>query len=270
MRKIMLLVACAMIFAIGGFAQTTPITGKVVDEKGVPVSGASVLERGTKNGTNTANDGSFSLKVKSGAILVVTGLGFEAKQLVASSSNLMVELAPDVKALNEVVVTGFGGNLIKKDLTGNIARVKGKDFEFQPTPSVDAALQGRAAGVFVNSQSGKLGQAVTVRVRGNSSISANSQPLYVLDGVPITANDQSSYGGDMNPLTDLNPNDIESVEVLKDASAAAIYGARASNGVILVTSKQGKKGKLNIYVTTVKKLFKLMLDYGNIKQKENV
>jgi len=212
MRKSMLMVVCAFLFALVGYAQTTTVTGKVMDEKGVPVSGASVLERGTKNGTNTASDGSFTLKVKSGATLVVTGLGFEPKQLVASSSNLMIELAPDVKALNEVVVTGFGGNLIKKDLTGNIARVKGKDFEFQPTPSVDAALQGRAAGVFVNSQSGKLGQAVTVRVRGNSSISANSQPLYVLDGVPITSNDQSSYGGDMNPLTDLNPNDIESVD----------------------------------------------------------
>ena len=248
MRKSMLMVVCAFLFALVGYAQTTTVTGKVMDEKGVPVSGASVLERGTKNGTNTASDGSFTLKVKSGATLVVTGLGFEPKQLVASSSNLMIELAPDVKALNEVVVTGFGGNLIKKDLTGNIARVKGKDFEFQPTPSVDAALQGRAAGVFVNSQSGKLGQAVTVRVRGNSSISANSQPLYVLDGVPITSNDQSSYGGDMNPLTDLNPNDIESVEVLKDASAGAIYGSRAANGVILITTKRGRAGKTNITV----------------------
>ncbi|MBU3744138.1 MAG: SusC/RagA family TonB-linked outer membrane protein, partial [Sediminibacterium sp.] len=178
MRKSFLMVVCAFLFALSGFAQTTSVTGKVVDEKGAPVSGASVLERGTKNGANTANDGSFSLKVKPGATLVISGLGFETKQMVASSGNLMIELTPDVKSLNEVVVTGFGGNLIKKDVTGNIARVKGKDFEFQPTPSVDAALQGKAAGVFVNSQSGKLGQAVTVRVRGNSSISANSQPLY--------------------------------------------------------------------------------------------
>ena len=115
-----------------------------------------------------------------------------------------------------------------------------------PTPSVDAALQGKAAGVFVNSQSGKLGQAVTVRVRGNSSISANSQPLYVLDGVPITTQDQSTYGGDMNPLTDLNQNDIESIEVLKDASAGAIYGSRAANGVVLITTKRGKAGKTNV------------------------
>ena len=247
MRKIMLLVACAMIFAIGGFAQTTPITGKVVDEKGVPVSGASVLERGTKNGTNTTNDGTFSLNVKSGATLVVSGLGYEAKQLTASSGNLMIQRTTEVKSLNEVVVTGFGSQ-IKKDLTGNIARVKGKDIEFMPTPSVDAALQGKAAGVYVNSQSGKLGQAISVRVRGSSSISAGNEPLYVVDGVPVTVSSQSSYGGATNPLVDLNPNDIESIEVLKDASAGAIFGSRAANGVVLITTKKGKNGKTNVTV----------------------
>lgn len=247
MRKSMLLVVCAMIFAIGGFAQTTPITGKVVDEKGVPVSGASVLERGTKNGTNTTNDGTFSLNVKSGATLVVSGLGYEAKQLTASSGNLMIQLTTEVKSLNEVVVTGFGSQ-IKKDLTGNIARVKGKDIEFMPTPSVDAALQGKAAGVYVNSQSGKLGQAISVRVRGSSSISAGNEPLYVVDGVPVTVSSQSSYGGATNPLVDLNPNDIESIEVLKDASAGAIFGSRAANGVVLITTKKGKNGKTNVTV----------------------
>ena len=247
MRKIMLLVACAMLFAIGGFAQTTPITGKVLDEKGVPVSGASVLEKGTKNGTNTANDGTFSLNVKSGATLLVSGLGFEAKQLTASSGNLMIQLTSEVKSLNEVVVTGFGSQ-IKKDLTGNIARVKGKDIEFMPTPSVDAALQGKAAGVYVNSQSGKLGQAISVRVRGSSSISAGNEPLYVVDGVPVTVSSQSSYGGATNPLVDLNPNDIESIEVLKDASAGAIFGSRAANGVVLITTKKGKNGKTNVTV----------------------
>jgi TonB-linked SusC/RagA family outer membrane protein len=218
-----------------------------LDEKGVPVSGASVLERGTKNGTNTANDGTFSLNVKSGATLVVTGLGFEAKQLTASSGNLMIQLTSEVKSLNEVVVTGFGSQ-IKKDLTGNIARVKGKDIEFMPTPSVDAALQGKAAGVYVNSQSGKLGQAISVRVRGSSSISAGNEPLYVVDGVPVTVSSQSSYGGATNPLVDLNSNDIESIEVLKDASAGAIFGSRAANGVVLITTKKGKNGKTNVTV----------------------
>lgn len=236
---------CAVLFAISTFAQNSTITGKVVDEKGAPVAGASVLERGTKNGTTTGNDGSFSLQVKSGASLVITGVGFEARQVAASSSNLMVQLTPDVKSLSEVVVTGFGSQ-IKKDLTGNIARVKGKDIEYMPTPSVDAALQGKAAGVYVNSQSGKLGQAVSVRVRGSSSISAGSEPLYVVDGVPVTTGSQSSYGGATNPLVDLNPNDIESIEVLKDASAGAIFGSRAANGVVLITTKKGKGGKTNV------------------------
>ena len=245
MRKSILMGLCALLFAFSGIAQKTTVTGKVVDEKGVPVAGASVLERGTKNGTNTKNDGSFSLQVKSGATLVISGVGFESRQLAASSGNLMIQLTPDVKSLNEVVVTGFGSQ-IKKEVTGNIARVKGKDIEFMPTPSVDAALQGKAAGVYVNSQSGKLGQAVSVRVRGSSSISAGSEPLYVVDGVPITTGSQSSYGGATNPLVDLNPNDIESIEVLKDASAGAIFGSRAANGVVLITTKKGKGGKTNV------------------------
>jgi TonB-linked SusC/RagA family outer membrane protein len=245
MRKSILMGLCAIFFAFSAIAQNTTITGKVVDEKGAPVAGASVLERGTKNGTNTGNDGSFTLQVKSGAMLVITGVGFESRQLAATSSNLMIQLTPDVKSLSEVVVTGFGSQ-IKKDLTGNIARVKGKDIEFMPTPSVDAALQGKAAGVYVNSQSGKLGQAVSVRVRGSSSISAGSEPLYVVDGVPVTTGSQSSYGGATNPLVDLNPNDIESIEVLKDASAGAIFGSRAANGVVLITTKKGKGGKTNV------------------------
>lgn len=245
MRKSILMGLCAIFFAISAIAQNTTITGKVVDEKGAPLAGASVLERGTKNGTTTGNDGSFSLKVNSGATLVISGVGFESRQLAATSNNLMIQLTPDVKSLSEVVVTGFGSQ-IKKEVTGNIARVKGKDIEFMPTPSVDAALQGKAAGVYVNSQSGKLGQAVSVRVRGSSSISAGSEPLYVVDGVPITTGSQSSYGGATNPLVDLNPNDIESIEVLKDASAGAIFGSRAANGVVLITTKKGKGGKTNV------------------------
>lgn len=245
MRKSILMGLCAIFFAISAIAQNTTITGKVVDEKGAPVAGASVVERGTKNGTTTGNDGSFTLKVNSGATLVITGVGFESRQLAATSNNLMIQLTPDVKSLSEVVVTGFGSQ-IKKEVTGNIARVKGKDIEFMPTPSVDAALQGKAAGVYVNSQSGKLGQAVSVRVRGSSSISAGSEPLYVVDGVPITTGSQSSYGGATNPLVDLNPNDIESIEVLKDASAGAIFGSRAANGVVLITTKKGKGGKTNV------------------------
>lgn len=227
-------------------AQNKTISGRVTDESGSPIAGASVTVKGTKLGAATDNAGNFTLSVPAGKTLEVAAVGYETVQVSTNATSFVFSLKQDVKSLSEVVVTGFGGAAAKKDLTGNIARVKGKDLEYLPTPSVDQALQGKAAGVFVNAQSGKLGQAVTVRVRGNSSISANSQPLYVLDGVPITTNDQSTYGGEMNPLTDINPNDIESIEVLKDAAAGAIYGSRAANGVVLITTKRGKAGKTSV------------------------
>ncbi len=245
-RKSLLSIFILLVSFLPMYAQQGVVTGKVTDENGAPLVGVSVVVKGQAKGATTDASGSFSIANASKKTLVISAVGYESKQVIASMSMLQVSLKTDTKLLSEVVVTGFGGSTIKRDLTGNIARVKGKDIEYMPTPSVDAALQGKAAGVFVNSQSGKLGQAVTVRVRGNSSISASSQPLYVVDGVPITTNDQSSYGGDMNPLTDLNPNDIESIEVLKDASAGAIYGSRAANGVVLITTKRGRAGKTNV------------------------
>lgn len=227
-------------------AQNVNVKGKVTDDTGTPVASASIIIKGLTAGVTTDAQGNFSISAQKGAVLVISAVGFESREVIATTSLLTIGLSSGVKGLSEIVVTGFGGAQIKKDVTGNIARVKGKDIEFMPTPSVDAALQGKAAGVFVNSQSGKLGQAVTVRIRGNSSISASSQPLYVLDGVPVTTNDQSTYGGETNPLADINPNDIESVEILKDASAGAIYGSRAANGVILITTKRGKAGKTSV------------------------
>ena len=224
-------------------AQNINVAGKVTDENGNPVPAATVQIKKTNVGVATDAQGNFSLSAAPGSVLVITAVGFESREVTVTGAAMNITLTGGTKSLSEVVVTGFGGSQIKRELTGNIARVKGRDIEYMPTPSVDQALQGKAAGVFVNAQSGKLGQAVTVRVRGNSSISASSQPLYVLDGIPITTNDQSSYGGEMNPLTDLNPNDIESIEVLKDASAGAIYGARAANGVVLITTKRGRAGK---------------------------
>lgn len=237
-----------MFFFASAFGQEKKITGKVTDESGNPITGASVLIKGTTVGTTTDASGNFTLSAPANKVLEISAVGYEQKSVSTNSSFFNVSLKAEVKSLSEVVVTGFGGAQIKRELTGNIARVKGKDIEYMPTPSVDAALQGRASGVFVNSQSGKLGQAVTVRIRGNSSISASSQPLYVVDGIPVTTNDQSTYGGETNPLTDINPNDIESIEVLKDASAGAIFGSRAANGVVLITTKRGKAGKTSITV----------------------
>ena len=236
-------------FALLANAQDQTVTGKVTTaEDGNIIPGVSVTVKGTARGANTDAEGNYKVSVPNNATLVFSFVGFAPREeAVGNRTTVNVTLSADTKTLNEVVVTGYGSQ-IKRDLTGNIAQVKAKDIENMPTPSVDAALQGRAAGVFVNSGGGKLGQAVTVRVRGNSSISASSQPLYVVDGVPVTSTDQGNYGGETNPLADINPNDIESIEILKDASAGAIYGARAANGVVLISTKKGKAGKTNISI----------------------
>ncbi len=234
----------ALLFICETYAQTKEITGKVTDAKdGNGLPGVSVVSKNGQASTTTGTDGIFSLKVtQQTTILNFSYVGYQSTEVRIANGQANVSLTRMDNQLSEVIVTGFGTK-IKKDISGSFSRVKGKDIENMPVASVDAALQGKAAGVFVNSQSGKLGQAVTVRIRGNSSISASSQPLYVVDGVPVTANDQSSYGGATNPLSDINPNDIESIDVLKDASAGAIYGSRAANGVILITTKRGRAGK---------------------------
>ena len=247
MRKKLLVGLFALFCVVVAHAQTT-VSGKVTDAaNGAPLGGVTVKAKGTAVTSVTGADGAYSIKVTSSVkTLVFSYVGYSDVEAPVRGTSVDVALNSAVSNLSEVIVTGFGGAQIKREVTGNIARVKGKDIEYMPTPSVDAALQGKAAGVFVNSQSGKLGQAVTVRVRGNSSISANSQPLYVLDGIPMTSNSQSSYGGATNPLVDLNPNDIESIEVLKDASAGAIFGSRAANGVVLITTKKGRAGKTQV------------------------
>ncbi|HMO62019.1 MAG TPA: TonB-dependent receptor [Ferruginibacter sp.] len=248
MRKIAVLLLAMCIFSgTSTYAQKTKVTGKVTDAStGKPVFGATVQGKGDGASTVTDADGTFSIDLPAKvSTLLFSSVGYKSAEIKITGSNLMVTLAQGVDQLQEVIVTGFGTK-IKRDVTGSFSRVKAKEIENMPVASVDAAIQGRAAGVMVNSQSGKLGQAVTVRIRGNSSISANSQPLYVVDGVPVTTESQSSYGGAMNPLTDINPNDIESIDVLKDASAGAIFGARAANGVILITTKRGKVGKTSI------------------------
>lgn len=233
---------------IPAYSQDRVVTGQVrssEDQSAAP--GVSVIVKGTTIGTSTDANGNFTLNVPpSATTLVFTFIGFKTREEeIGNRSTVDVSLDTEVKQLSEVVIVGYGTQ-IKQDLTGNIAKVSGKEIQNLPTPSFEQALQGRAAGVYINSQSGKLGQAITVRVRGNSSISASNQPLYVLDGVPLTTTSQSNYGGATNPLIDLNPNDIESIEVLKDASAGAIYGSRAANGVVLITTKKGKTGKTNV------------------------
>ncbi|QTE37002.2 SusC/RagA family TonB-linked outer membrane protein [Mucilaginibacter sp. P25] len=240
----MLLFSCmAMVFA-----QNRVITGKVTDQKdGSPLPGVSVTVKGvTGVGTQTDINGSYKLSVPATAkVLAFNFLGYLPHEVSINGANVNVQLTTDSKVLNEVVVVGYGTQS-KRSLTGSVSKIKGGDIENIPVPSLESAIQGRSPGVYIQAQNGKLGQGIQVRVRGASSVSAGSQPLYVVDGLPITVDDFSSNGASTNPLVDLNQNDIESIDILKDASAAAIYGSRASNGVVLVTTKKGKAGSTKI------------------------
>jgi TonB-linked SusC/RagA family outer membrane protein len=251
-----LLQVCTVLwFGLAGLsaaAQSVAVSGKVTSgADGVALPGVSVIEKGTTNGTATDAGGGYRLNVSDKATLVFSFVGFVTQEVVVGNrTTIDVPLASDVQALGEVVVVGYGTQE-KRDLTGSIASVKGEEIANIPVPSVEQSLQGRTAGVYISSGSGKLGQGIQVRVRGAASVSAGNQPLYVVDGIPITSSD---IGGGVinaeqaNPIADLNPNDIESIEILKDASAAAIYGSRASNGVVLITTKKGKAGRTNVDV----------------------
>ncbi len=244
-----LLLMCVMLLFFSGqvFGQERVISGKVTSQDdGSSVPGVNVLVKGTSTGTATDSDGNYSLSVSGdNAVLVFSFIGYQTAEVsVGARSVVDVQIATDVTQLSEVVVTGYGTQL-KQDLTGNIAKVSGTQVQGIPVPTFEQAIQGRAAGVFVEAGNGKLGQGIKIRIRGSSSVSAGNQPLYVIDGIPITSGSQASVGGATNPLADLNSNDIESIEILKDASAAAIYGSRAANGVVLISTKRGKSGRTN-------------------------
>ena len=219
------------------FSQKT-VSGKVSDAtNGKPLEGVTVSVKGTSVGTSTNADGSFSFVIpEKAATLVFSSVGFREKEVAVSANLSMIQLTPSSGDLGEVVVVGYGTTL-KKELTGTVARVKGADVANMPVPNLNQALQGRAAGVFVESENGKVGEGIKVRIRGSGSVNSSNQPLYVVDGIPLS-------GGFAGASTaDINFNDIESFEILKDAAAAAIYGSRAANGVVIITTKRGKAGK---------------------------
>ncbi len=239
-RLLLLLAACFC--SISAWAQTKAISGRIMGSDGGAIPGATVLERGTTNGISTGADGQFSLTVKPGAALVISSVGYTAQTvIIGAQSTVAVTLAVAATALNEAVVVGYG-TTSKQDLTGSVTQLSGREVSNAPVPSFEQAIQGKAAGVFIENSSGKLGQGIKVRVRGTSSISGGTQPLYVVDGIPVISDDLSGTNASTNPIADLNPNDIESISILKDASASAIYGSRASNGVVLITTKRGKAG----------------------------
>lgn len=239
--------ACLFLFtSFWGNAQTV-VTGKVTSsEDGSPLPGVSITIKGTTKGTSTDEKGTYKLSIPANSTLQASFIGFtDAEQVVGNRSVVDFTLTSDVKSLNEVVVTGYGSQ-IKRDLTGNIVKIKSSEIQDMPVTTFEQSIQGKAAGVQINQGTGKLAQGIQVRVRGQSSVSASNEPLYVLDGIPLTQGDLGINGGDTNPLVDINPQDIESIEILKDASAGAIYGARAANGVVLITTKKGKSGATKI------------------------
>lgn len=222
------------------------VSGRVTatdSPEGLP--GVNVSIKGTNRGTVTDQAGQYTLNIPdgSGTVLVFSFVGYERKEItVGAQSTLDVQLVPDERSLNEVQVVAFGEQRTR-DVTGSIAGLKAADIRLSTAASPDVALQGRAAGVQITQAGGTPGGAVRINVRGVASINSNSQPLIVIDGVPVLSSAFGTGGVAMNPLTEINPNDIESLEVLKDASASVLFGSRAANGVILITTKKGASGK---------------------------
>ncbi len=219
------------------FAQVTA-TGNVVDAANdEPIIGASILEKGTTNGTITDFDGNFTLNVQEGSTLVISYMGYKTQEL-AATANMKIRLGEDSELLDEVVVVGYG--VVKKnDATGSVTAIKPDDMNKGLVTNAQDMMQGKIAGVQVTSAGGAPGAGATIRIRGGSSLSASNDPLIVIDGLAM---DNNGIQGVSNPLAMVNPNDIETFTVLKDASATAIYGSRASNGVIIITTKKGKEG----------------------------
>ncbi|WP_179213405.1 SusC/RagA family TonB-linked outer membrane protein [Ekhidna lutea] len=230
------------LFALTQVHAQRTVSGKVTDDTGETLPGVNVVIKGTTTGTTTDLDGNYRLQVNDGDILIYSFVGFEAQEINAGTRSVIDVTMGGATELQEVVVVGYGESTTKK-LTGSIDKVDAKKFEQVPLPSFDNILQGNVAGLNVQGTSGMPGGATNVRLRGIGSINAGSAPLYVLDGVPINVGDLSRDQQTANALASLNPNDIENVTVLKDASAAAIYGSRAANGVIIITTKKGKPGQ---------------------------
>ena len=223
------------------FAQEKTVTGTVTDDSG-PLPGVSILIKGTLTGTETDFDGNYSLKVNTGDVLVFSFVAMATQERTVGTSNVIdVRMIAD-NVLEEVVVVGYGTQS-KRTLTDNIVKLNSEDIQGVPTPNVLTSIAGKAAGVQISQTNGKIEGGLNFRIRGQASITAGTSPLYVLDGIPLINTDESNNGAPLNPLLTLNPNEIESIDILKDASSAAIYGSRGANGVVIITTKKGKDGK---------------------------
>lgn len=249
MRRILLFACLFLGMTMStAYAQTRVVQGKVTSaEDGLGLPGVNVVVKGTSDGTVTDIDGNYRIDVNSdNAVLVFTFIGYQTvEESIGSRSVIDVSMDSDIKQLGEVVVVGYGEQK-SRDVTSSIASVSGEDIKNQPVPSMESAIQGRAAGVNISASSGVPGAGLRVSIRGTTSISASSEPLYVVDGIPMVPEDNSvifTGGYSHNPMADINPDDIASIQILKDASAASIYGSRGANGVVLITTKRGQAGK---------------------------
>ncbi|WP_428667387.1 TonB-dependent receptor [Runella sp.] len=222
------------------------VKGTVTDENGAGLPGVSVVMKGANKGTTTNQNGTYSLAVPDEkTVLVFSFVGYEPQEIIVGNRSILdVALKTDIKSLSEVVVVGYG-QVKKSDLTGSVATVPVEEIKKVAVTSLDQALQGRAAGVQITQNSGSPGSSTTIRIRGGNSIQGDNEPLYVIDGIPFK-NDGAGSGSSFNVLSTLNPSDIESMTVLKDASSTAIYGSRGANGVVIITTKRGKAGKSTI------------------------
>ena len=241
-RTLGLVVLCCML-PLGLHAQNITVKGTVSAADG-PIIGATVRVKGAQGGTVTDYDGNYTISAQSNATLIFSYVGYVSKEVkVGGKGQIDVTLSEDETLLNEVVVVGYG-TMRKSDLTGAVTQVDNKAFEKSVSTSIDQVLQGRAAGVQIQANTGTPGGSSTIRIRGTNSLNASSQPIFVIDGVIIDS--ESSDNGNTNPLAGINPSDILTMDILKDASATAIYGSRASNGVIMITTKRGKAGEATL------------------------
>lgn len=252
-QKLLLILMVTVLSYFNALAQNRTITGKVVDaDDGLPLPGVSIKIKGTTQLTQTTGQGTFSISVPAEAqALILSYVGYTEQEVRITGETLNIRMVSSSKNLQDVMIIGYG-TIKKENFTGSASVIKSDVLQDRPVTSFEKALQGAAAGVQVTSVSGQPGATSTVRIRGVGSFTASSTPLYVVDGIAITNGDLSSVAQTSDVLSSINPNDIASITVLKDATAAAIYGSRAANGVVLITTKQGKAGqtKLNLSSST--------------------
>ncbi len=247
MRKLFLTLLAAFCLIVNASAQSRTVTGKVTNDKDAPLEGVSVATADGKLATQTDKEGKFSLSVPaSTSILVFSYINFETTtKAIGKNGTVNISLKPSDSKLEEVVVVGYGTQK-RKDVTGSVSTIKGQVVTNKPVQSFEQALAGRAAGVQITVPSGVLNSPPVFRIRGTNTISLSSYPLVIVDGVPVPTGDFSSTNAAGNALASINPNDIESIDIAKDAAASAIYGSRAANGVVFITTKKGKPGKAKV------------------------